>query len=203
MEIYKKDHQKEIATMSKGTLFILSGPSGVGKTTISDELCKIENIFVSISDTTREKRENEVDGIDYNFITDKEFSKKVDEDGYLEWANVHGNHYGTPAKEILNRIHSGLNALLVIDVQGAKQIRDKIQSSVLIFLLPPTINELRNRLNGRSTDEESVIERRIEKATDEINSSLIYDYSVVNHNIARATSDVVRIINNCKSRRIS
>ncbi len=189
--------------MRKGILFILSGPSGVGKTTISDELCKVEEIFVSISDTTREKRDTEIDGVDYNFLTNDEFMEKVAQDGYLEWANVHGNNYGTPSKNILERIDAGLNALLVIDVQGARQVRNKISSSVLIFLLPPTINELRNRLDGRSTDEESVIIKRIKKAEDEINSSLIYDYSVVNHNIAQATSDVVKIIENCKSRRIS
>ncbi|MCK5743849.1 MAG: guanylate kinase [Caldisericia bacterium] len=187
--------------MSRGTLFILSGPSGVGKTTVEENIVGIEDIFVSISETTRAKRENEQDGLDYKFISTTEFQKRVSKECYLEWANVHGNFYGTPIESINQRIQKGLNALLVIDVQGTKQVRDKIPSSILIFLLPPTMDELRKRLVERSTDQESVIEKRLQKAREEITYSLIYDYSVVNHNITQATKDVVQIIRNCKSRR--
>ncbi len=187
--------------MSRGTLFILSGPSGVGKTTVEEKIAVIEDIFVSVSETTRQKRENEIDGHDYNFISMAEFQKKIENEDYLEWASVHGNFYGTPIESINERIQKGLNALLVIDVQGAKQVRDKIPSSILIFLLPPTMDELRKRLVGRSTDTETIIEDRLKKARGEIASSLIYDYSVVNHNITQATKDVVQIIRNCKSRR--
>ncbi|HOO96396.1 MAG TPA: guanylate kinase [Caldisericia bacterium] len=185
----------------KGTLFVLSGPSGAGKTTVEDRLTTELDLFVSISMTTRPRRANETDGIDYLFTDKNNFNLMVSRGEMLEWANVHGNLYGTPREPIEKRIKEGKDSLLVIDIQGANQIRRIIPSSILIFLLPPSIGELRKRLMGRNTDSIQTIDSRLEVAQEEIASSLIYDYSVVNHNIAQATIDVACIIMNCTSRR--
>lgn len=186
----------------KGTLFVLSGPSGAGKTTVEDRLTTELDLFVSISMTTRPRRANETNGIDYLFTDKNNFNLMVSRGEMLEWANVHGNLYGTLREPIEKRIKEGKDSLLVIDIQGANQIRRIIPSSILIFLLPPSIGELRKRLMGRNTDSIQIIDSRLEVAQEEIASSLIYDYSVVNHNITQATIDVANIIANCTSRRI-
>jgi len=187
--------------INKGILFIISGPSGVGKTTIERHLKENLKLFVSISETTRLRRDNEENGVDYVFRTENEFNEGVSESRYLEWASVHGNLYGTPADPIEKRIKEGINCLLVIDVQGARQIKKRLPSSVMVFLSPPSIDELRKRLSNRTTENPETITHRLDNAQNEIDFSLIYDYSVVNHNIEQAVDDVTKIIHNCRVRR--
>jgi len=186
----------------KGSLFILSGPSGVGKTTVEDKLKDELDLFISTSETTRPMRAGEVDGVDYIYRSEDDFKEGIEEECYLEWANVHGNLYGTPLEPIEEKTRNGTDCLLVIDVQGARQVRNKLPSSILIFLLPPSMEELSRRLTNRSTDDEETTRHRLKNARVEIDSSLIYDYSVVNHNIEQAVADVARIIDNCHSRRL-
>lgn len=187
----------------QGSLFVISGPSGVGKTTIRQELTKMmPDLFVSVSATTRPKRPEEINGRDYIFMGPEEFDATLSRNGFFEWANVHGNLYGTPTGPIEEKLAKSENALLVIDVQGACQVRARIpSSSVLIFLLPPSINELESRLQGRKSDTVEQVKLRLENAKSELESLLNYDYSVVNQTIAQATQDVASIIRWCSYRR--
>lgn len=181
--------------MRKGTLFVLSGPSGVGKTTIRQKIPDLlPDIHISVSCTTRKQREGEVEGKDYFFVTTDQFEDMLSDGKLLEWANVHGNMYGTPLEPIENALAEGKDSLLVIDVHGAAQVRDARPESVLIFLLPPSIDELRRRLESRNTESEESIRIRLDNAKAEIELSLKYDHQVVNHDIEQATRDVVEII---------
>lgn len=181
--------------MRKGTLFVLSGPSGVGKTTIRQKIPDLmPDIHISVSCTTRKQREGEVEGRDYFFVTTDQFEDMLANGKLLEWANVHGNMYGTPLEPIENALVKGKDSLLVIDVHGAAQVRDARPESVLIFLLPPSIDELRRRLESRNTESEESIRIRLDNAKAEIELSLKYDHQVVNHDIEQATRDVVEII---------
>lgn len=178
-----------------GKLFVLSGPSGAGKTTIRHELPKLmPGLHFSISATTRPKRDNEVHGQDYYFMSKDEFIRTRDEEGFFEWAEVHGNFYGTPIVPIKDSLENGVCTMLVIDVQGALQVRRKMPSSVLVFLIPPSIVELECRLNGRGTDDKETIKKRLANARAEMLQSISYDYLVINHVIAQATRDVASII---------
>ncbi len=181
--------------MRKGTLFVLSGPSGVGKTTIRQKIPDLlPDIHISVSCTTRKQREGEVEGKDYFFVTTDQFEDMLSDGKLLEWANVHGNMYGTPLEPIENALAKGKDSLLVIDVHGAAQVRDARPESVLIFLLPPSIDELRRRLESRNTESEESIRIRLDNAKEEIELSLKYDHQVINHDIEQATRDVVEII---------
>ena len=181
--------------MRKGTLFVLSGPSGVGKTTIRQKIpALLPDMHISVSCTTRKQREGEVEGKDYFFVTTDQFEGMLSDGKLLEWANVHGNMYGTPLEPIENALAEGKDSLLVIDVHGAAQVRDARPESVLIFLLPPSIDELRRRLESRNTESEESIRIRLDNAKEEIELSLKYDHQVINHDIEQATRDVVEII---------
>lgn len=186
----------------KGILYVISGPSGVGKSSVKSELVRTHpQLYISVSATTRERRGNEKEGSDYLFLSKKEFEKLQTEDGFFEWAIVHGNYYGTQKKQILDVIEKGNDALMVIDTQGAMQVKSKMPSSVLIFLLPPNVNELENRLTGRGTENYDSIKTRLNNANNELYSSLIYDYKVINFNIQQAAFDVASILFWCSSRR--
>jgi guanylate kinase len=181
--------------MKKGKLFVLSGPSGVGKTTIRKEIPSLlPDIHISVSCTTRRQREKEVEGRDYFFVTIEKFEDMLSKGQLLEWANVHGNMYGTPLEPIEKALGSGKNSLLVIDVHGAAQVRDTKPESVLIFLMPPSMDELKRRLMGRNTESEESIKIRLDNAAHEIELSLKYDYKVVNSDIGEATAKIVDII---------
>ena len=156
-------------------LFVLSAPSGTGKTTVADRLLKsCPKVKRIITTTTRPRREGEVQGVDYIFIDREEFERKIEEGYFLEYANVYGHYYGTPKDQVLKNEEEGIDSLPVIDVQGAKKIKDAYPESVLIFLMPPSIEELRRRLLGRGYGREN-LEQRLQKAEEEIACARHFD----------------------------
>lgn len=171
-----------------GRLYIISAPSGAGKSTLCTMMRnKYNNIEYSISYTTREPRQNEVNGKDYYFVTIDKFKEMISKDQFLEWAEVHGNYYGT-SREIINlALENGIDIFLDIDPQGAMQLKEKLKDkAVFIFLTAPSIDELRNRLNKRGTEESHVIDKRISNAMKEITYFNNYDYVIINDNSAQA-----------------
>ena len=175
-------------------LFVLSAPSGTGKTTVADRLLKsCPKVKRIITTTTRPRREGEVQGVDYIFIDREEFERKIEEGYFLEYANVYGHYYGTPKDQVLKNEEEGIDSLLVIDVQGAKKIKDAYPESVLIFLMPPSIEELRRRLLGRGYGREN-LEQRLQKAEEEIACARHFDYIVVNEFIDKTVEALHMII---------
>jgi guanylate kinase len=166
---------------TKGSIFIISAPSGAGKTTICKKLIQRDpNIRQSVSFTTREPRKGETDGVDYTFIGEKTFKRMIDRDEFIEWAEVHGNFYGTSRKRLDGLMRSGFDVLLDIDTQGARQIRDASDGGVFIFILPPSIKVLRERLQNRKSNTREDMERRLRRAAVEIKDYIMYDYVIVN-----------------------
>ena len=180
--------------MNKGRLFVISGPSGTGKGTICKELIKDDKIRLSVSMTTRKPREGEVHGVSYYFATKEDFLQKIDAGGFLEYAEVFGNYYGTPKMEVLELLDKGMDVLLEIDVQGALQIKDVYPEAVLVFILPPSMEELRARLTGRATETQDVVERRLGEAAKEISYVKQYDYAVINDDLDEAIDNVKMVI---------
>lgn len=181
--------------MKKGLLLVISGPSGVGKGTICNILVnENKDINLSISATTRNMRQGEVDGVNYFFKSVDEFENLIENGKMLEYANVHGNYYGTPKDFVVNSIENGEIVILEIDVQGAMQVRENYPEAKLIFILPPSFEELRNRIVNRSTDDEETINLRMENAKKEMEYVEKYDYSVVNDNLESAVLKVKEII---------
>jgi guanylate kinase len=163
---------------------VISGPSGVGKTTVASWLLEnIDSIRLSVSCTTRPRRGQEIEGVDYFFLEESEFLRRRDRGEFAEWALVHGNLYGTPASFLDRQVQEGKIVLLDIDVQGAMQIRESRKDAVLVFLFPPNLESLSGRLRGRHTDSEEVIERRLQNAIREMRTAPGYDYLVVNHDV--------------------
>lgn len=178
-----------------GILFVLSAPSGAGKTTIFRELlARQKDLRESVSYTTRPMRAGEQDGIDYHFVSREQFDQMVDEGAFAEWAEVHGNRYGTARLTLRQAGENGQDVLLDIDVQGAAQLRASGLEGVFIFVLPPGMAELRQRLSGRNTDSPEVIERRMTNAVSEIREAARFDYIVVNDNLAQAVATVQAIV---------
>jgi guanylate kinase len=181
----------------RGIIFILSAPSGAGKTTIYREALKaIKNLEFSISLTTRVRRKNEADGIDYSFVSEKEFNRRQSSGELAEWARVFESSYGTPRAPLDAAIASGHDILLDIDIQGAQQIRAKYpRDAVSIFVLPPTLEELAGRLRGRATEDESKIQHRLQKAREEAEAYPEYDYLIVNAEISKSVEQLETIVN--------
>ena len=172
-----------------GVLFIVSAPSGAGKTTISRKaLATVSGLTMSISSTTRAPRSGEVPGRDYDFLSEAEFARRCDADEFAEWAKVHDFLYGTPRAPIDQRIAAGEDTLLDVDVQGARQLKDRYSASVAIFLMPPSAEELERRLRGRATDSEEAIQRRLLRARAEMEEVVHYDYCIVNHDLAESVA---------------
>jgi guanylate kinase len=178
-----------------GILFVLSAPSGAGKTSIFRELLAREpSLCESISYTTRAMRSGEKDGVDYHFVTPGQFERMVGEGAFAEWAEVHGNRYGTAKTTLRQAAAEGRDVLLDIDVQGAAQLRAGGLEGVFIFVLPPGMAELRQRLSGRNTDAAEVIERRMQNAVGEIREAVHFDYIVVNDDLPQAVATVQAIV---------
>lgn len=178
-----------------GLLFVISAPSGAGKTTIFRELRVLyPELRESISYTTRPIRGGEQDGLDYYFVSREQFALMVKDGAFAEWAEVHGNCYGTARATLSQASAEGHDILLDIDVQGAAQLRSSGLDGVFIFILPPGMAELRQRLAGRNTDSSEVIERRLKNAVSEIREATRFDYIVVNDDLARAVATVQAII---------
>ncbi len=180
----------------EGLLIVVSGPSGAGKGTICKRLLeKNPNLGYSISATTRAPRTGEVNGVNYWFLSKEEFQKMIAEDGLLEWAEVYGNYYGTPAQKVKDSLAEGKNILLEIDTQGAALVREKFPEGVYIYILPPSLEELKRRIIGRGTDSAESIERRLSCAREEMGcASEQYNYLVLNDEVELAVERVETII---------
>ena len=182
-------------TTAKGNVFVISAASGTGKTTLVSRLTAHNpNIRVSVSHTTRAPRENEQHGKHYYFTTREHFTELVGQGAFLEHAEVFGNLYGTSAAAVQEMCAQGLDVILEIDVQGAEQVRKALPEAVSIFILPPSFEVLAQRLIGRGTDSEEVIQTRLSKARHEIEQSVLFDYVVVNDDLDRAEADLFHII---------
>jgi guanylate kinase len=178
-----------------GTLFILSGPSGVGKTTLRRRLQrKIPTLQFSVSWTTRSPRPGEQADRDYHFVSAAAFREQIDRGGFLEWARVHDDYYGTPRQPVETWLHSGEDVLLDIDVQGAEQIKQKIPEAVTVFILPPSGEELEKRLSRRKTEAAEVRKRRLANAEKELAAWSRFDFAVVNRELREALADLEAII---------
>ena len=179
----------------RGLLVVFSGPSGSGKGTVLKEaMKKCENLQLSVSVTTRAHREGEVDGVDYIFYSQEQFKELVSQNGFLEWACFCENYYGTPRARIEALLSEGKDVVLEIEVQGAMKIREKCPDAVLIFNLPPSMEELKNRLEGRNTDAPEVIAKRLEIAVWEISQAKKYDYVLVNDTVDNAANTLLAVI---------
>jgi len=184
-----------MAAKSNGKLFIISAPSGAGKTTLCRETLKrFKDITYSISYTTRKSRNGEQDGIDYHFITKEEFKRKIESNKLVEWAEVYGNFYGTSAEFLGTYLVSGKHILLDIDIQGTIQIKKRYPDSVTIFIMPPSLETLRSRLESRGTDTGQVIERRLEIAKKEMEKKDLYRHVIINDQLSRAVYELIEII---------
>jgi len=175
----------------QGKLYVVSAPSGAGKTTlIKNVLNRFKDLFYSVSHTTREPRENEQHGIDYFFITKKAFKEMIEQDLLLEWAEVHENYYGTSKDFIAANLDKGKSMILDIDVQGARQIMKSDMDMVTIFIMPPSIEVLSQRLKNRGTDSQKVIDTRIKNAKTEIAKKKLYQYVVINDDLDHAIKEL-------------
>ena len=185
--------------MNKGGIFLISGPSGSGKDTLLVELFKkCPQIEFSISSITRPMREGEVEGEKYNFITREKFEDMLKNDMLLEYNVYAGNYYGTPKLPVINAVENGKDMIIEVDVNGAEKIREKLPQALSIFIMPPSYEVLRNRLSGRGTETQDVIEKRMEIALLEIARATEYDYIVVNDDLATAVDDIISIIANSR-----
>lgn len=190
--------------MGNGLLIVISGPSGVGKGTVCKRLLSDNDmISLSVSATTRKARTGEVDKISYFFISKEEFEDMVEKEEFLEYAYVHGNYYGTPKKYVLDKIEKGQDVLLEIDIQGALKVKDIYPEGVFIFIMPPSMEELKKRIVNRGTETEEAIAKRLEAAYKEIQYVFKYDYVVFNDKIESAVNKIESILDaeKCKVNR--
>ena len=180
--------------MNKGRLFVISGPSGTGKGTICEGLLQLINAELSISMTTRDPRPHEVDGVSYYFVSKEKFTETIDENGFYEYAEIYGQYYGTPKEPVERKLDEGIDVILEIDTQGAMLVKDSHPNGVFIFILPPSMSELRKRLEGRGTETQERVEERLSKAKDEIAYLPEYDYFIINDDIEEATLAAAEIV---------
>ena len=178
-----------------GNLFVISGPSGAGKGTLVDRLrCLLPDAWISISATSRSPRPGDIEGKTYFFLSKSEFEDIIEKDGFIEYANVYGNYYGTPIKPIKEHLSAGKTVILEIDIQGGFQVREKFPQAHLIFIAPPSMEVLEQRLRNRATESEDAILKRLQIAAEELASSTSYDVVIVNDELEKTTKELVEVI---------
>lgn len=187
--------------MKNGILFVISGPSGTGKGTICEELLKTEDIFLSVSATTRGIRKGEIDGVTYNYMYREEFEALIESGEMLEYAMYNGNYYGTPKRNVEKMLAEGRNVLLEIEPQGALSVKGQFPEAVLIFIIPPSMKELRRRLEERGREDEEQIRERMRAAAWEFEQAPKYSYIVVNDDLQRCAEEVSGIIRDTSEKR--
>jgi len=182
--------------MNKGTLLIVSGPAGVGKGTVVAEAVSKANggIYLSISATTRQPRSIDKEGVTYFFKAKEEFESMIEKGQLLEYANYVGNYYGTPKEPVMNALENGKDVILEIEVQGALQVKENYPDAVLMFIVPPSLEVLEERLRGRGTETEEQIEKRLNRAKEEFKEIPKYDYVVENETVEKAVSDILTVL---------
>ncbi len=187
----------------KSLMIIFSGPSGVGKGTIKDEYMKnySDNVYFSVSATTRKPREGEIDGKDYLFVSHDEFRRMIDDGEFYEWAEVHGEYYGTPKKKAQEELAKGNDVIFDIDVQGGLMVKKQSPEAIMIFITPPSMEELEKRLRGRGTESEEKIQKRLAAAVEELKRARDYDYVVVNHYYVDSAEKIRQIIEDERAKR--
>ncbi|WP_153726579.1 guanylate kinase [Heliorestis convoluta] len=184
-----------LARLNRGVLIVISGPSGAGKGTLCRLLLEKEkDIKLSVSATTRLPRAGEVEGTHYFFMKKADFIQQINENAFLEWAQVYDNYYGTPRKQVEEFLSQGKNVLLEIDIQGALQVKKHYQEAALIFIAPPSLEELAKRIYGRGTDSKEVIQKRLRLASEELEYIDKYDYCIINDEVERATERLQAIV---------
>jgi guanylate kinase len=179
---------------NNGLLIVISGPSGAGKGTICKALSEDQDLWISVSATTRKPRNGEVDGVNYFFLSKQEFADKINEDDFFEYAEVYGNYYGTPKWKTLEAIYSGKDVVLEIDIQGALKVKQQYPEGVFIFILPPSMEELKQRIIKRGTETEESLVRRFKSAYQEVNYISKYNYAVVNDTVENAVEKIKAIL---------
>ena len=182
----------------KGTLFVMSGPSGTGKGTICNEILRTENIFLSISATTREIRLGETDGVTYNYLQRDEFEKLIEDGEMLEYAQYNGNYYGTPKAYVEKQLAAGKNVILEIEIQGALLVKEKNPDTLLLFVTPPSAEEHKKRLVGRGTETMEEINARLTRAIDEAPIMEKYDYIVINDEVENCVDKIHELVDAAK-----
>lgn len=193
--VMKKNTDAGKPAEKHGCLFIISAPSGAGKTTLCKRLMnKFDDMTYSISYTTRTSRKDEKNGVDYYFISKEEFEKRIREDKWAEWAEVHGNFYGTSSQYLNNALLSGKDILLDIDVKGTMQILKRYPDSITIFIMPPSFEDLRIRMESRGSDNREVMEKRLKNAEQEMSKRSLYKHEIINDNLDKATIELIALV---------